>query len=580
MERPKTSIPLFPHDDSFIFKQRSGNLNWREIQNLDLDEIIHKGDVEKISEILENITYASIDKTDLERFPDTFIIKLLRISQFALEFLQEKDRKLKEENHELNQEKNIITQTSKELEEKIQGHIKIKDSLSRQLTHKTKTLSTYEYLLKQPATKSFVDRAVNKDSIAKCEECGKAFKSHNYLASHLERRHAALRPSTAPVANIESLRTTFEEQFNSIKEQHFRELSEFKSTMQEQFLSFKSRPVEPLDLKEQPTDLNFHRDIEAENKELIKTRLEQKRNRHLLKQKEEEILRLERENKQLEDSKMKLEYKIKNAKASKRSKKKSISMGDTLTQLKEDKKERQYSEYGEIFSAFKDLESENSYVKTEKKEEIFKLEEYNLHSERISPSFREVADSNKYIKPLNNPETGDILEAAKILGIDPVKETQYLYLARDLLKSPIPKSWTATNHEEKVAFKHKENGEIRETHPGIDYFQNLYKSKKLRLSSMNDKIKVIIANTKQKYMENDEISALFQHEKNSIDSQKKLLMEKIQAALDKMKNISNIQLSKINEEREKLFNKNGIEFRRANEVINSELLLIFNKIKK
>ena len=62
-------------------------------------------------------------------------------------------------------------------------------------------------------------------------------------------------------------------------------------------------------------------------------------------------------------------------------------------------------------------------------------------------------------------------------------------------------------------------------------------------------------------------------------TQRAMLKKKIQEALDKMKNISNQQLSKINEERERIFNEKGEEYRRANEKINSELLTIFNKLR-
>ena len=47
MERPKTTIP-FSFSDTFTFRQRSGELNWKEIQNLDIDSLIQSGNISNI----------------------------------------------------------------------------------------------------------------------------------------------------------------------------------------------------------------------------------------------------------------------------------------------------------------------------------------------------------------------------------------------------------------------------------------------------------------------------------------------------------------------------------------------------
>ena len=135
---------------------------------------------------------------------------------------------------------------------------------------------------------------------------------------------------------------------------------------------------------------------------------------------------------------------------------------------------------------------------------------------------------------------------------------------------------------DKTAFRNKDSGVIQTEHPGVQFFQDLYKSKKIRKDLTFDKVKAIVRQPTKKFLIDkfiEGIAVFFVPDENSFMTQRAMLKKKIQEALDKMKNISNQQLSKINEERERIFNEKGEEYRRANEKINSELLTIFNKFR-
>lgn len=592
MERPRTTQVRIDQDDSFLFKQRSGGLNWKEIQTLDLDEMIHRGDISKLSELLENITYSNIDKTDLERYPDTFIIKLLKLSQFALEFLQEEKLKLETANKEISQEKNIFQRSSKDLEEKIEIHTKKIKTLSRQMQHKHKTLSTYEYLLKDPATMNYMNRAMNKDKAVKCQECSKAFLNYDYYLKHYERRHAVKsRPQTAPLLDVQNMKNTLEEQLRMIKEQQEKEINEFKSTIQQQLIEIKhakTQVFETAPLQNQEF-LKLSSMIETHRKELLEIRFKQKQQEDIMRRKEDEIRKLEMENQKLLRNKEKLSNKIKTTKLMDSNKfRKSPLKEDTRLSIDVNsyKKSKIRTESGEtnVLTVFNELIRDKQEIDVDhsKDEEMEKRELFTPYSERMSPTFKDYEGPSEYVLPLESPEPHHIIQAAKVLGIDPVKETQYLYLATEFLKTPIPKAWIASKVGESTVFKHKETGEVRDTHPGVEFFKALYRNKKNKKHITFDKVKAIIKMPGMKFLTEKYIEGIFvffKPDDQVFSTHKLMLKEKVQTALDKMKNISTQQLNKINEEREKIFSERGGEYRRANEIINSELLTIYNKLK-
>ena len=48
-----------------------------------------------------------------------------------------------------------------------------------------------------------------------------------------------------------------------------------------------------------------------------------------------------------------------------------------------------------------------------------------------------------------NPTAEDIFEAARYLGIDPIAEPQFLWVAEEMLTAPLPDGWPAVKPNEK-----------------------------------------------------------------------------------------------------------------------------------
>ena len=43
--------------------------------------------------------------------------------------------------------------------------------------------------------------------------------------------------------------------------------------------------------------------------------------------------------------------------------------------------------------------------------------------------------------PLSSPCTVEVAEYCRVLGLDPVAESDLLYIAREGIKAPLPKEW-------------------------------------------------------------------------------------------------------------------------------------------
>ena len=55
--------------------------------NVDLDRVVKEIDLSSLETLLNNITYASLDRDDIERLGDQHFIKLFRLSQLTIEYL-------------------------------------------------------------------------------------------------------------------------------------------------------------------------------------------------------------------------------------------------------------------------------------------------------------------------------------------------------------------------------------------------------------------------------------------------------------------------------------------------------------
>ena len=264
------------------FKQRFGKINWNQIIQLDLDSILSHGDIESLQGILENLTYSTLDRDDIERIGDSNLIKVFKLSQLSIEYLigihsqldisgkefVSKQKKYYDENQ-------VLKESLVELEKEV-------SSLKSEFLEKKKAVQTYELLLKQPGTGAIMNKVVTRANAVTCEYCKKAFISHEFLEEHKKRRHVGdISRDSAPSFDInpflEIFKTFTEQRIQSVTENHRREIESLKELMKIQLEIQKDHEItsfQKLMLMQSQTT-NLHEDMY--NKLLIETQFEKEK---------------------------------------------------------------------------------------------------------------------------------------------------------------------------------------------------------------------------------------------------------------------------------------------------------------
>jgi hypothetical protein len=76
----KEYVPL---QHQFAFRDRlttGGRINWRQLMNVDLDRVQKELDLQTLETLLHNVTFANLDREDLERLGDQHFIKLFSVA--------------------------------------------------------------------------------------------------------------------------------------------------------------------------------------------------------------------------------------------------------------------------------------------------------------------------------------------------------------------------------------------------------------------------------------------------------------------------------------------------------------------
>ena len=119
--------------------------------NVDLDKVVKEIDLQTLETLLNNVTYANLDRDDLERLGDQHFVKLFRISQLTIEYLLYTQDYFQSVNKVLDVKGREWYSQAQILEQKLRvKHDELKN-MKKELKIKQKTLGTYEYLMRLPA---------------------------------------------------------------------------------------------------------------------------------------------------------------------------------------------------------------------------------------------------------------------------------------------------------------------------------------------------------------------------------------------------------------------------------------------
>jgi hypothetical protein len=74
-----------PNIQPFKFKPRKNNLDWKVVNEVNLNPVIESNNIQPLNALTNNITYSNIFKDDLKNYPEALVVKLIRILQLSLE---------------------------------------------------------------------------------------------------------------------------------------------------------------------------------------------------------------------------------------------------------------------------------------------------------------------------------------------------------------------------------------------------------------------------------------------------------------------------------------------------------------
>lgn len=72
----------------FQFSQKEDHIPWNDLEDLDIDQVIANNDFKTLEKLLSHCTYSKIRKEDIDRIADPAMIKLFKLSQLSMEYMQ------------------------------------------------------------------------------------------------------------------------------------------------------------------------------------------------------------------------------------------------------------------------------------------------------------------------------------------------------------------------------------------------------------------------------------------------------------------------------------------------------------
>ena len=143
----------------------------------DADKICNEVDLRQLESLLQNITYAKVDRDDIERFGDDNFIKLFRLSQMSIEYLIYTQNYLECLTKTLDLQYKNAYESTHDIQDQIKQQNALISSLKKENQIKQKTLATYKYLMEAPK-----DGDLSKAMT--CKQCSRTFASVHFLRKH------------------------------------------------------------------------------------------------------------------------------------------------------------------------------------------------------------------------------------------------------------------------------------------------------------------------------------------------------------------------------------------------------------
>ena len=165
-------VPDIKTDDPFLnpqmqFATRNGKLRIREIESLDINNIIRTNNVGSLENFAENLIFGDVEA---ENFEDKNLVKLIKTFQYALEFLNSKQNMLETTNQSLENDYNQLRNDSFALEAKLKENKALIQRYSKEKKEKEMLLVTYKSIIDYNTTEEnseIIEKIMDHNSNAK-----------------------------------------------------------------------------------------------------------------------------------------------------------------------------------------------------------------------------------------------------------------------------------------------------------------------------------------------------------------------------------------------------------------------------
>lgn len=180
----------------FQFQARHGDINWRKLARVDMDELVATVDVATLQEFVDQLVFCDTQPNNDHRgrrhFKDPRFVQLFRLTQLTAEYLIHSQNDLHRRSMELEEEIQGMEEETAAAALLLRDKVDQVDNLKRELAQKRRTASTYERVL--GAKTAPVPPSLPQPTVVPyaCPYCPKIFQTLEYLRSHQMRRHSEL----------------------------------------------------------------------------------------------------------------------------------------------------------------------------------------------------------------------------------------------------------------------------------------------------------------------------------------------------------------------------------------------------
>ncbi|XP_067042610.1 uncharacterized protein [Acropora muricata] len=165
---------------NFSFGRRQEKVEWRMLASVDVDRIQQEMEVKTLQNNIMHVTFCNIEaEVGMQSFGcDPNFIKMFKLAQLIIEYLLHSQQflsaNLDAENRTLREAMEVAQKSKDELEERREAYKKLKKQCQKQ----KQWIAEYQLLIRAGASGQH-----------KCPCCAKSFVSHEYVVSHVKRKH-------------------------------------------------------------------------------------------------------------------------------------------------------------------------------------------------------------------------------------------------------------------------------------------------------------------------------------------------------------------------------------------------------